>query len=139
LVALFAEGQNERVSVLVGELIGRPVDVIVEIGDSAIQAAQRATKTIPIVGMADDIVGSGLAASMARPGGNTTGVSILASELDEKRLEILHEFVPKARRIGTLADVTTVSTRPQLEKAASALGVELVMFQIKNRGEITHT
>jgi putative ABC transport system substrate-binding protein len=65
-----------------------------------------------------------------------TGVSILASELDVKRLETLHEFVPKARRIGTLVDPTTVSTRPQLEKAAPALGVELVMFQAQSRDEI---
>jgi putative ABC transport system substrate-binding protein len=136
LVVLFADGQSDRISVLMGELVSRPVDIIVETGDPAVQAAQRATRTIPIVGMADDIVGSGLAASMARPGGNTTGVSILASELDVKRLEVLHEFVPKARRIGALVDPTTVSTRAQLEKAAPALGVELVMFQAQSRDEI---
>ena len=75
--------------------------------------------------MTDDMVGSGLAASLARPGGNTTGVSILASELDVKRLEVLHEFVPQARRIAVLADTTTISTRTQLASAARDLGVEL--------------
>ncbi len=69
--------------------------------------------------------GSGLAASMARPGGNTTGVSILASELDVKRLEILHEFVPQARRIAVLAGPTTISTRTQLASAARDLGWSL--------------
>ena len=136
LVILFADERGDRLPVLVGELVGRPIDVIVEFGDPAIQAAQRATRTIPIVGMADDLVGSGLVVSMARPGGNTTGVSILASELDVKRLEMLHEFAPKARRLGVLVDPTTVSTRSQLENAAPALGVELVMFQAQNRDEI---
>jgi ABC-type uncharacterized transport system substrate-binding protein len=109
---------------------------MVQLGNAAIRAAQQATRAIPIVGMADDIVGSRLAASMARPGANTTGVSILASELDVKRLELLHEFVPKVRRIGVLVDPTTVSTRPQLEKAALMLGIETVMFQAQNRNEI---
>src|SRR5262249_48553172 len=98
------------------------VDLIITFGDPAIRAAQRATQAIPIVGMSDDMVGSGLAASMARPGGNTTGVSILAPELDVKRLEILHEFVPQARRIAVLADPSTISTRAQLASAARDLG-----------------
>jgi putative ABC transport system substrate-binding protein len=136
LVVLYAEEQPDRIPALVGELVSRRVDVMVELGDPAIRAAQQATRSIPIVGMADDIVGSRLAASMARPGANTTGVSILASELDVKRLELLHEFVPKARRIGVLVDPTTVSTRPQLEKAALTLGIEAVTFQAQTRNEI---
>jgi len=86
--------------------------------------------------MTDDMIGSGLAASMARPGGNTTGVSILASELDVKRLEILHEFVPQARRIAVLADPTTISTRAKLESGARGLGVELVRFEAQSPDEI---
>ena len=89
--------------------------------------------------MADDMVGSGLAASMARPGGNTTGVSILSPELDVKRLEILHEFVPQARRIAVLADTTTISTRTQLASAARDLGVQLLVFEIQNSAEIGGT
>jgi ABC-type uncharacterized transport system substrate-binding protein len=110
--------------------------VIITFGDPAIRAAHRATQAIPIVGMTDDMVGSGLVASMARPGGNTTGVSILAPELDVKRLEILHEFVPQARRIAVLADPSTISTRAQLTSAARDLGVELVIFEVQNPTEI---
>jgi putative ABC transport system substrate-binding protein len=80
---VWAEGSSERAPALVGELIAQQVDLIVPFGDPAIRAAQRATETIPIVGMTNDMVGSGLAASLARPGGNTTGVSILASELEQ--------------------------------------------------------
>ena len=133
---VWAEGQNERAPALAGELVGQNVDLIVAFGDPATRAAQRATAAIPIVAMTDDMVGSGLAATLARPGGNTTGVSILASELDVKRLEVLHEFVPQARRIAVLADTTTISTRTQLASAARDLGVELLVFEIQNSAEI---
>ena len=73
-----------------------------------------------------DLVGSGLAPSLAHQGANSTGVSILASELDVKRLEILHEFVPRALRIAVMADPSTISTRAQLVRAARDLGLELV-------------
>src|SRR5258708_1161571 len=126
---VWTEGRSERATALAGELVARNVDLIVTFGDPAIRAAQRATPAIPIVGMTDDMIGSGLAASLARPGGNTTGVSILASELNVKRLEILHEFVPQARRIAALADSTTISTRVQLASAARELNVELVPFE----------
>jgi putative ABC transport system substrate-binding protein len=115
---VWTEGRSERAPTLASELVAQNVDLIIAFGDPAIHAVQRATQSIPIVAMTDDMIGSGLAASMARPGGNTTGVSILASELDVKRLEILHEFVPQARRIAVLIDTTTISTRPQLSSAA---------------------
>jgi putative tryptophan/tyrosine transport system substrate-binding protein len=130
-------GRNERATELAGELIAQKVDLIITFGDPAIRATQRATQTIPIVGMTDDMIGSGLAASLARPGGNTTGVSILASELDVKRLEILHEFVPQARSIAVLVDTTTISTRAQLASAARKLGVELVPFEAQSPDEIS--
>ena len=133
---VWAEGHSERAPALAGELVAQNVDLIITFGDPAILAAQRATSTIPIVGMADDMVGSGLAASMPRPGGNTTGVSILASELDVKRLEILHEYVPQARRIAVLVDPTTISTRPQLISGARDLGVELVWFEASDSKEL---
>jgi len=133
---VWAEGRSDRAPALAGELIAQNVDLIIPFGDPAIRAAQRATQAIPIVGMTDDMIGSGLAASMARPGGNTTGVSILASELDVKRLEILHEFVPQARRIAVLADPTTISTRAQLASGARNLGVELVQFEAQSPDEI---
>jgi putative tryptophan/tyrosine transport system substrate-binding protein len=133
---VWAEGRNERAPALAEELVAQNVDLIITFGDPAIRAAQRATQAIPIVGMTDDMVGSGLAASMARPSGNTTGVSILAPELDVKRLEILHEFVPQARRIAVLADPSTISTRAQLTNAARDLGVELVVFEVQNPADI---
>jgi putative ABC transport system substrate-binding protein len=133
---VWTEARSERAPALVSELVAQNVDLIVTFGDPAIRAAQRATQTIPIVGMTDDMVGSGLAASLARPGGNTTGVSILASELDVKRLEVLHDFVPQARRIAVLGDPTTISTRAQLAKAARELDVELVPFEAGSPDEL---
>jgi ABC-type uncharacterized transport system substrate-binding protein len=133
---LWLEARAERAPLLAGEFVAQNVDLIVTFGDPAIRAAQRATQTVPIVGMTDDMVGSGLAASLARPGGNTTGVSILASELDVKRLEVLHEFVPQARRIALLGDPTTISTRAQLARAAGELNVELVPFEAGSPDEL---
>jgi putative ABC transport system substrate-binding protein len=142
----FVEGRNlvvagwafrsEQFSEMAVELVKAQVDVIVCGGNVAIRTAQQATTTIPIIAMTDDMVGSGLVHSLARPDGNTTGVSILASELDVKRLEILHEFVPQARRIAVLADPTTISTRAQLASAARDLGVELVSFEAQSLDEI---
>ena len=137
LLFLSNGGRNEGLAALARQLVARQVDVLAAFGDSAIRAAQQATQTIPIAAIADDMVGSGLVASMARPGGNTTGVSILASELDVKRLELLHELAPQASRIGALADPTTVSTRPQLEAAAGRLGIDLIFFTAENPAQIT--
>jgi putative tryptophan/tyrosine transport system substrate-binding protein len=135
---LWTEGHSEGIPGLVGELVARRVSVIVVTGNPAIEAAQRATTTIPIVGMADDMLTSGFAASMARPGGNFTGVSILSSELDVKRLELLHEAVPTAKRIGLLVDPTTLSTRSQLDEAARKLDLELVVVTARDREEVAH-
>ena len=134
---VWAEGRSERAPALASELVAQNVVLIIAFGDPAIHAVQRATQSIPIIAMTDDMIGSGLAASMARPGGNTTGVSILASELDVKRLEILHEFVPQARRIAVLIDTTRISTRPQLSSAARDLRVELVPFEAQNPDEVS--
>jgi putative ABC transport system substrate-binding protein len=96
--------------------------VIVVVGEASIWAAQRATTTIPLVGLAADMVRTGLASSMARLGGNLTGVNILAGELDVKRLEILHEAVPVARRMGTFAlPDPGFDTLPELDAAARDL------------------
>jgi putative tryptophan/tyrosine transport system substrate-binding protein len=135
-IFMWADRRDDRFPALAADLVARPVDVIIVAGDPAIRAAQRATSTIPIVGMADDMVGSAFAASMARPGGNITGMSILAGELDAKRLALLHELVPQARRIGVLADPTTVPTVPEVEKAARDLGIDVVTRPAKNREEI---
>jgi putative tryptophan/tyrosine transport system substrate-binding protein len=130
-------GGSEEMPELARELVAHGVSVIFAgAGALAIRAAQNATASLPIVGMTDDMVGSGLVASFARPGANTTGISILASELDVKRLGLLHELVPGARRIGVLADPTTSSTRHQLETTAQDLSIDLVHRTAANSDEI---
>jgi putative ABC transport system substrate-binding protein len=110
-------------------------DVIVTAG-AFTRILQRATQSIPIVTVSDDLLAEQVVASLSRPGGNVTGISILGTELDGKRLEILMETVPAARRIGILADqtVTTSQQLKNLESAASARDVT-VSTQIASRGE----
>jgi len=122
----FIEGQNltidwrqytlhiDLISEFAADLVKAKVDVIYAVGDAAIRAAQRVTATIPILGISQDMVQQGLVNSLARPGGNTTGVSILATELDGKREEILIEAVPELRRMAILADSKTTRS-PQLQ------------------------
>jgi putative tryptophan/tyrosine transport system substrate-binding protein len=122
----------------VAELVKSTVDVIYASGDAAIRAAQQATTTIPILGITQDMVGHGLVNSLARPGGNTTGVSVLATELDGKRQEILIEAVPGLHRMAVLADKATRSPQLQvLQDAARARGVELSVHQVATGEEIT--
>ena len=135
----FIEGQNltiewrdyaqriDLVSELVADLVKAHVDVIFVGGDTAIRAAQRATTTIPILGITEDMVGSGLVNSLARPGGNTTGVSILATELDGKRQEILIEAVPGLRRMAAIVDSSTTGSTQlrELQDAARTRNIEL--------------
>ena len=99
----FAEGKIERLPELAAELIRLKVDLIVTTGDPQASAAKKATTTIPIVmANAGDPVGSGFVASLARPGGNVTGLSNLATELNAKRLEVLNDAVPRLARVGLL-------------------------------------
>src|SRR5262245_41435880 len=99
----FAEGQNERLSRLARELVGLKVDAIFAINTQAAQAAKSASGTIPIViARVSDPVQSGLAASLARPGGNVTGLSGIAEELMAKRLQLLKEALPKTRRVAVI-------------------------------------
>ncbi len=146
----FIEGQNvavdwreyglriDPVSEFATELVKTRVDVILALGEPGIRAAQHATTSIPIVGSADDMVGSGLVRSLARPGGNTTGISILATELDGKRQEILAEAMPGLRRMATLADsnITAPAQLKALEDAARARGIELSIHRIARPEEI---
>src|SRR5262245_19069169 len=96
------------------ELVKAQVDVVLAGGDAAVRAARQATAQIPILAFTDDMVGQGFVRSLAKPGGNTTGVTILASELDGKRQDILMEAVPGVRRIAALAD-TNVTRPSQLQ------------------------
>jgi putative tryptophan/tyrosine transport system substrate-binding protein len=122
----------------VAELVKANVDVIVATGDLPIRTAQRATTTIPILRLTDDMVGSGLVDSLARPGGNTTGTSILAGDLDGKRQEILIEAVPGIRRMAALADSNNVPPGhfQALRDAARARGIELSIHEITKPEEI---
>src|SRR5262249_36538065 len=99
----FAEHKNERLPELAAELVRLKVDLIVTSGGPVVLAAKKATSTIPIVMTSStDPVGAGLIASLARPGGNLTGLSNLAVELNTKRLEILKDAVPRLARVGLL-------------------------------------
>jgi putative tryptophan/tyrosine transport system substrate-binding protein len=133
-----AEGHAERFPELAQALVAENARVIVALGDPAIRAAQQATRSIPIVAVADDLVASGLISSLARPGGNTTGVSILATELDAKKLEILKQIVPAARRFGVHSDpANTVPARMQaIADRARKLGIELQTADVRGAGDV---
>jgi ABC-type uncharacterized transport system substrate-binding protein len=136
----FAEGKPERVRALAAELVHLDVDVIVAAGPAAIRPAKEATVTIPIVmGFDNDPVGNGFVASLARPGGNITGLSTLAPEISGKRLELLKEIVPKVSRVAVLG----ASTEPdytqvvrETELAAGALGVKLQYVDVREPKDI---
>jgi putative ABC transport system substrate-binding protein len=146
----FIEGQNltidsrsygqhiELLSRYAEELFAIPADVIVAAGDPAIRLAQQATKTIPILAFTDDMVGSGFVSSLAKPGGNTTGVTLLATELDGKRQALLIEAVPGLRRMAALADTNTTAPRwlEALQDTARTRGVELSIHRVSKSDEI---
>jgi putative ABC transport system substrate-binding protein len=128
----------DRLSEYAAELVKSKVDVIGAAGNIAIRAAQEATKTIPILAITEDLLGSGLVNSNARPSGNTTGLSILAGDLNGKRQDILIEAVPGLRRMAALAD-TNVSAEAKLDalqEAARARNIELSIHRIATGEEI---
>jgi putative ABC transport system substrate-binding protein len=124
-----AEGEQGRLTALVAELVRLKVDIIVSAGPSVTRAAKAATTTIPIVMAQDsDPVGSGFVASLARPGGNITGLSTLSPEISGKQLELLKEIIPKLSRvavIGTSAEPANAQTLKEVELAANAFKVRL--------------
>jgi ABC-type uncharacterized transport system substrate-binding protein len=112
--------------------------VILVGGDAAVRAAQQATTSIPILALTDDMVGTGFVRSLAKPGGNTTGVSILAAELDGKRQEILMEALPGIQRMAALADLNTTAPEHlhELRSAASERGVALSIHGVTRAEDI---
>jgi putative ABC transport system substrate-binding protein len=124
-----AEGKSERYPALASELVSLKVDVIVTAGAASTRAAREATSTIPIVMVQDsDPVDSGFVASLARPGGNITGLSTLAPEISGKRLELLKEIVPKLSRVATLGTSNypgNAQSLKETELAAAAFGVRV--------------
>jgi len=129
-----AEGQIERVPNLVEELINLKVDLLVAPVPGAIRAAKQATKTIPIVMVSGiDPVTSGAVESLARPGGNLTGISTLTQDLNGKRLELLKEVVPKLSRVGILLDKgssSSVANLKEYEDAAKVLKIEIQSLEV---------
>jgi putative ABC transport system substrate-binding protein len=133
----WAEGREERYAEIATELVRRNVDVILTSATGAV-AAKRATSVIPIVfALAPDPVGSGLVASLARPGGNITGLSAQQADTADKRLELLREVVPGLRRLAIFANVGYIGSVLELtevQAAARTLGLEVVVMEIR-RGE----
>ena len=132
----YAEGKRGRLPDLVAELVRLKVDVIVTVGAPAAQAAKKASGTIPIVfAGASDPVGIGIVSSLARPGGNITGLSLMVPDLDGKRLELLKEAFPKVARVAFLwqpdgARGNLALTR--MEAAAKALGLKLLSLEVRS-------
>jgi len=135
------EGQFDRLPALMADLVRRGVAVIATpAGNYASQVAKAATTTIPIVfGVSEDPVRLGLVDSLARPGGNLTGINFFVTELTAKRLALLHELVPKAIRIAVLvnpANPATESTLRDIPEAARALGLQIQVLNASTRSEI---
>jgi ABC-type uncharacterized transport system substrate-binding protein len=138
----WAEGHYDRLPTLAADLVSRKVDVIAAGGgDLAARAAKTATSTIPIVcTIGDDPVLTGLVASLARPGGNLTGVSFLTVELHTKRLELISEVIPQARAIGLMANPNSPQTErviQSLEAASRSKRVQLFVLKAGTENEIT--
>lgn len=146
----FVEGKNLEVDVQgfnlkpdqyeahAQKLIDAKVDLIFGGTGAPIRVLQKMTRTVPILTIADDMVGEGIVQSMARPGGNITGVSLLGAELDGKRQEILLELLPGIRRIAVLADPLVASpvNLQALEAAGRAAGVEITLHKAGTAAEI---
>jgi putative ABC transport system substrate-binding protein len=135
----WAEGRPERFAEIAAEFVQLKVNVIVTVG-GAVLAAKQATSAIPIVfAAATDPLGGGLVASLARPGGNITGLSIQAPDLAGKRLEVLRELVPGLRRLAILTNVdypAAVQEMDEAQAAAGKLGLEIAKLEIRHAADI---
>ncbi len=136
----WAEGKFDRLPELAAELVRLNVDVIVTGGSTSTGAAKKVTTTVPIVmAQVNDPVGSGFVASLARPGGNMTGLSTLVPELSGKRLELLKEIVPKLSRVAVFGDSTNPGNAQalrEIELAAGAFGVKLQYLDVPGPKDI---
>jgi putative tryptophan/tyrosine transport system substrate-binding protein len=139
---LHADGDVARMPELATALAASGAEVLVAAGTSSIRVLKDATATIPIVGLGEDFVGAGFARSMARPDGNVTGVSILATELDAKRLEVLRAALPSARRVALISDPGNRISPERwrlLEEAARRLDVSIEVFEARSEEELQRT
>jgi putative ABC transport system substrate-binding protein len=135
----YADNQIDRLPALLADLISRRVAAIV-VNNGAAAAAKAATTTIPIVlAVGGDPVRDGLVASLNRPGGNITGVSFLGGQLGSKRLELLHQLVPKATTMGMLVDPGSPETEAEqksVQAAAQGMGLQLIILDIRSDGDV---
>ena len=136
----YTEGQSERLPSLAADLVQNHVDVIVTAGTESTDAARRATKSIPIVMAAvGDPIAAGFIGSLARPGGNVTGASLLATELTAKRLELLKEVLPALSRLAVLwsaANASVIQKLKQIQAAAPQFGVQLHPVELHAPGDL---
>jgi putative tryptophan/tyrosine transport system substrate-binding protein len=136
----WAHGRTEAYSEIAAEFVRLKVDVIVTSGTAAVAAAKQATSVIPIVfATAGDPVGTGLVVSLAKPGGNVTGLSLQQTDLAAKRLELLREVVPGLRRlaiVGNVGSAGAVFDMREIEATARRLGLDLVMLEIRRAEDI---
>jgi putative ABC transport system substrate-binding protein len=136
----WADGRSERFAEIAAEFVRLKVSVIVTAGTAAVVAAKQATSVIPIVfAAAGDPVGTGLVASLARPGGNVTGLSNQSADLAGKRLELLREVVPSLRRLAIMANIGSpigVLEMGEVQAAAGTLGLEVATLEIRRAEDI---
>ena len=136
----WAEGRSERMAEIAAEFVRLKVDIIVTYATPPVVAAKQATAVIPIVSaVMGDAVGTGLVASLARPGGNVTGLSILTPDLAGKRLELLREVAPGVRRLAFLANISnpiTALEMGQVQAAAGTLGLDVIALEIRRPEDI---
>ncbi len=140
----YANGDIARLSELANELVGRNLDVIVVPNSVAVlavaRAAEQAKRAVPIVAAAwGNPLASGLVASLARPGGNVTGLSNIATELAGKQLQLLKEAIPKISRIAVFVDSTSktaAATADEVERAAKALGMQVLSVELRSGGDV---
>jgi putative ABC transport system substrate-binding protein len=135
----FAEGKREELPALASELVRLKVDVIVTAGTTATTPAKRATSTIPIVmAYSADPVGTGLVASLSRPGGNVTGLTEISPDLAGKRLELIREAVPRATRVAVLWDGSrpaNIDVLKEIDAAARAYGVRVQSLEVRSSND----
>ena len=145
----YVEGQNIAIELryarrglsnlpeLAAELIRLNANVLLTFGDLSPKITQQATKTIPIVAISDDILGAGLIASLSRPEGNVTGLTLMSPELSAKRLEVLQEIIPGMSRVAALWDPTTgISQVALTERAAKTLNLSLQVLEVRRRDDV---
>src|SRR5262245_61192344 len=133
----YGDGKVDRLPTLAAELVGQRPTVIATFGDAAGLAAKGATSTIPIVSMSEDLVRAGIVDNLRRPGGNVTGLSIMGTELDAKRLELLAELLPPRSTLLQLQDTTSHrESKPALDATAAAFGLRLSEAMVGSPDEI---